>query len=183
MIATGAWLVSMDSNGIDTCSIFATCAPASCRCGQGDPESNGPATIPDMCGSPYQRQGEPGSFVDKYYGPQVTYISGEEIAITIRVTANHGGRFAFSVCPKLPGEVTQACFNESANYLTRADGPYKGKRYYYMSGAEPAGDNENGERIIKWKLPAGVSCPRGCMLQWWWVGYQVRFTIGGWVIA
>jgi hypothetical protein len=46
------------------------------------------------------------------------------------MSTNHGGRWQFSVCPKLATEATQDCFDDRANWLTRVE--YPGIPYYYL---------------------------------------------------
>lgn len=105
-------------------------------------------------------------------GPQATYTQGSVIVVKTNYTANHAGRFSLSLCPLSRGQVTQACFDNPANFLVRADGPYAGKRYYYLTGH----DVTDGKMSVvsNWRLPSNLNCPEGCMLQWWWLGYQVR---------
>jgi hypothetical protein len=84
------------------------------------------------------------------------------------------------VCPHpvSSGQVTQACFDRSENQLTRADGLHPsviGKRYMYVT--------KSATKVTsKWRLPAGVSCPGGCVLQWvsWcWSGCSVVLRVAG----
>jgi hypothetical protein len=56
-------------------------------------------------------------------------------------------------------QVDQACFYEPQNFLTRADAVHPGKRYIYLTGKEAS-------LTTQWKLPDGISCPDGCILQW-----------------
>jgi hypothetical protein len=106
-----------------------------------------------------------------FAGPQATYTQGSIITVKANLTANHAGRFRLSLCPLSRGQVTQACFDNPTNFLVRADGPYAGKRYLYLTG----GDVTDGKMSVvsKWRLPSSVNCPDGCMVQWWWLGFQV----------
>lgn len=110
--------------------------------------------IPSPC-----LQGESTNFASRYYGIQATYAAGQAVSIVMNFTANHAGRVSVRICPKPRAEVTQACFDDPAHQLTRVDGPFAGKRYLYLTGRETSVAD-------KWQLPAGVSCPDGCMLQW-----------------
>ena len=48
-----------------------------------------------------------------------TFTAGAVVPLTVTITANHGGRMAFSVCPLSRDAATQACFDQPGNYLTR----------------------------------------------------------------
>jgi hypothetical protein len=48
----------------------------------------------------------------------VTYTQGQVIQVKVQLTANHGGRFAFRVCPRT-SNWTFDCFDQPQNYLTR----------------------------------------------------------------
>ncbi len=99
----------------------------------------------------------------------VVYSTNGLIRVSVKLTANHGGRHSFRVCPSTtPSDV---CFGN--NFLT-AEGnpsgganPVNGKRYWYIPN--PAG---TGSFSSQWRLPAGVSCANGCILQWKWAAYQ-----------
>jgi hypothetical protein len=52
----------------------------------------------------------------------VTYTQGQVVSLKVRFTANHGGRFAFRLCPRSTGPWTQDCFNNPAHALTRCAG-------------------------------------------------------------
>lgn len=47
--------------------------------------------------------------------PTVTYTQGSTISITLFLSANHGGRHQFAICPS--GVPNQDCFNNPANAL------------------------------------------------------------------
>ncbi len=69
------------------------------------------------------------------------------------------------ICPAMGKSATQDCFDK--NLLKRAD---NNKAYWYiLSGGE------NQELKLDYKLPAGVTCPNGCMLQWEWLGTQMCY--------
>jgi hypothetical protein len=127
-------------------------------CGQGN------MGVPSICGDPFQNSQS--NIKDKYYGIAAEYTEGEEIDISIYVDANHGGRMAVRVCPLDKGEATMECFAKKENHLRRSD---TGKAYWYLTNETP----RNGATVSKkFKLPAGVSCDKGCMLQWEYIGYQ-----------
>jgi hypothetical protein len=44
------------------------------------------------------------------------------------------------------------------------DAKYNNKVYWYLN------TNNKLEAVERFKLPAGISCDNGCMMQWWWVG-------------
>lgn len=91
-----------------------------------------------------------------------TYTQGQRITIRVKITAPHGGRFSFGVCPVPDGAsataerkaVTQKCFD--ANSLTNAE---DGSKYWWF------GKKGVGEYTMTFVLPPTVSCKR-CVLQW-----------------
>jgi hypothetical protein len=91
-----------------------------------------------------------------------TYVRGQRVTLRIKITAPHGGRFLFGVCPVPDGAsdaderraVTQACFD--ANPLTNAE---DGTRFWWF------GKKAVGEYTMDFTLPPNVSCKR-CVLQW-----------------
>ncbi|KAG1676646.1 hypothetical protein FOA52_008776 [Chlamydomonas sp. UWO 241] len=95
-----------------------------------------------------------------------TYTAGQIIDTRVVIDTNHGGRWQFAVCPKIASQVTQACFDDRKNWLTRIE--YPGIPYYYL----PLGDYTAVD--MQWKLPDGVTCDSsdGCMLQWRWFAEQ-----------
>ncbi|GLI70312.1 hypothetical protein VaNZ11_015263 [Volvox africanus] len=133
------------------------------HCGQGN------GAPPDVCGNPFQ--GSPGvNFTDPtlwFDGFKATWQSGQEVDITITLSTNHGGRMAVRLCPRDRFGIYPTCFIEPANQLRRVstDPKYNGKVYWYLKSS----DSEITQRF---RLPPGVSCANGCVLQWWWVGYQ-----------
>ncbi|GAB4815625.1 hypothetical protein N2152v2_008081 [Parachlorella kessleri] len=131
-----------------------------------------PAGVHGVCGDKMSdRQHEPGGI----YGPagiQATYAPGQVIDISILVSARHGGRWVFRVCPSTNAD--EACLSQYV--LQRADGsgPYT---WTGPSGgpASPASgyssgtiDGISGEvYTVQYKLPDGLTCA-ACTLQWWW---------------
>lgn len=90
------------------------------------------------------------------------YAPGATITIKMKITAPHGGRFSFGICPVPDGVtgaaeravVTQKCF-DSNRLKNVADGTD-----YWWFGKKPSGDY-----TMQFKLPPGVTCKR-CVLQW-----------------
>lgn len=93
-----------------------------------------------------------------------TYIQGQTISIRVKVTAPHGGRFSFGLCPVPRGAsaeaeraaTTQKCID--SNPLTNAA---DGSKYWWF------GKRGNGEYVMQFKLPPAIVCDR-CTLQWHW---------------
>ncbi|XP_044746682.1 uncharacterized protein LOC123308180 [Coccinella septempunctata] len=109
-----------------------------------------------VCGDPYNApHPQPNENTGKHgkYGPVRSYGSGSVINVKVQLTANHRGKFRYSLCvlddPSKP-ESGEHCFKP----LKLADG-----REEYKIGA--------GERIIhnSLKLPDGLRCNR-CVLRW-----------------
>ena len=48
-----------------------------------------------------------------------TFTTGSVVSLTPTITANHGGRMAYSVCPLPRDQATPACFDTPSNFLTR----------------------------------------------------------------
>ncbi|KAL4425189.1 hypothetical protein ABPG75_009205 [Micractinium tetrahymenae] len=103
--------------------------------------------------------------------PVAHYTAGGEIDITVFITAFHGGRHQFRLCPS--DDVTESCLDQ--NVLERADGsgPYSWTPVDGGSapGAKWRKDNQAGQGgesyTWRYRLPKGVSCER-CVLQWFW---------------
>jgi hypothetical protein len=138
------------------------------QCGQGQ------GGEPGVCGDPYQ-DWSASDFDTRFYGVQATYTQGSVVSLTATITANHGGRISYSVCPRPKEQLTRAnladalaCFNAPENFLTRAGddaGIDAGKRFQYLLP---------GQSVVtsSWKLPAGVNCEAGCVLRFYWTAYQ-----------
>ncbi len=99
----------------------------------------------------------------------VVYSRGGIIDITLTLTANHGGRHSFRVCPSTSPSV--GCLG--SNFLTAVSGDNiaSGKRYWYLP-FNAARWLTNEVYRSQWRLPAGISCENGCILQWQWAAYQ-----------
>ena len=91
-----------------------------------------------------------------------TYVKGQRITVRVTITAPHGGRFSFGLCPVPDGAtpvqerlvVTQKCID--ANRLKNAE---DGSFFWWL------GKKGTGEYTIDLLLPPEVSCKR-CVLQW-----------------
>ncbi|KAL7640472.1 UNVERIFIED_CONTAM: hypothetical protein RMT77_008747 [Armadillidium vulgare] len=112
-----------------------------------------------VCGDPWDeprpRPNESGGIFGTGLISRV-YREGEEITVTVHLTANHLGWFEFRICAndQFQHFVTQKCLNENA--LSLLDRP--GTRFEVKS-------EEVGLFRIKLKLPEGVTCSY-CVLQW-----------------
>jgi hypothetical protein len=92
------------------------------------------------------------------------YAAGQAITIRVKVTAPHGGRFMFGICPVPDGAspaveraaVTQQCMDR--NRLKNAK---DGSEYWWF------GKKTTGEFEMQFKLPDNIECKR-CVLQWHW---------------
>lgn len=90
------------------------------------------------------------------------YARGQKVTIKIKITAPHGGRFSFGLCPVPDGAtpaaeraaVTQACLD--SNPLKNA---VDGTPYWWF------GKRGVGEYTMDFVLPAAITCKR-CVLQW-----------------
>ena len=96
-----------------------------------------------------------------------TYTQGQDVNLRLRLTANHGGRHAFRVCASTTP--TESCFGNnwlvaSSRTAQPATGPRPGKRYWYIRHvtANPYRDEDYSGWFT---LPAGISCPNGCVIQ------------------
>lgn len=122
----------------------------------------------DICGAP----GQGGQNVtNMFFGHQATLTAGQAYDFGLYINAQHGGRHWFGVCPLPRQQATQACFDLPQHRLVRADGSYAdGKRYYYQPGSGLGGTE--GNFTLRFRLPQGISCPDGCIIQWSWAAYQ-----------
>ncbi|KAG2445311.1 hypothetical protein HYH02_008777 [Chlamydomonas schloesseri] len=133
------------------------------HCGQGN------GAPPDVCGNPFQGSTAV-NFTDPYSwfdGFKANWLQDQEVDITIYLSTNHGGRMAVRLCPRDRFGLYPTCFDEPANQLRRvsSEPKHNGKVYWYLKPS----DSEITQRF---RLPPGASCSNGCVLQWWWVGYQ-----------
>ncbi|KAG2483260.1 hypothetical protein HYH03_017858 [Edaphochlamys debaryana] len=116
----------------------------------------------DVCGDPHQDVGDL-NIRGKTSSIQATYSAGSVITIKHRITVNHGGWLGMRLCPSTRTNPTQECF--AGNILTNADTGYQ--RWWITSGryADAAGNVISTTFTTRWRLPAGVSCDGGCVLQ------------------
>eukprot|EP01134_Creolimax_fragrantissima_P005013 CFRG5013T1 len=105
--------------------------------------SDGPSSA--ICGAGGTRTGT----------TRATYTEGQTIEVEWETTIAHdGGFFEIRICDTL--SVSQSCFDR--NLLPLADG-----------GATRVRDADgNGRFSFEYKLPSGLSCSGGCVMQWFW---------------
>ncbi|KXZ41203.1 hypothetical protein GPECTOR_655g775 [Gonium pectorale] len=111
---------------------------------------------PDVCGDPHQDAGDlnlRSSLTDF----QATYSPGAVITITFRARVNHGGWFGVRLCPETRSNPSQACFDR--HVLTNTDKGYQ--RWWITDGRF----GTQTDYTTHWRLPDGVSCDGGCVLQ------------------
>ncbi|KAL7286075.1 hypothetical protein TKK_0019592 [Trichogramma kaykai] len=82
-----------------------------------------------------------------------TYKSGENISVTVDLSANHDGYFQFAVCPLDDQAETEECF-EAHPLLLAKDGSDK----YYVG-------KKSGRLDIDLTLPKNLKCQQ-CSLRW-----------------
>lgn len=122
-----------------------------------------PNSLHGVCGDPHNapRDHEAGG---KFATKVITgrYLRGQTVTLKVKITAPHGGRFSFGLCP-LPDRVsdeeerrlvTQKCLD--SNRLVNAE---DGSPYWWF-GKRPAGDY-----TMTFQLPPKITCKR-CVLQW-----------------
>lgn len=112
---------------------------------------------PGVCGDPFQTTNS--NFINEPSPVQATYKEGSVIELKVILTTNHGGKFSFRVCPRRR-DLDAACFG--SNYLTRVD---NGQRDYWIFDIA-------AEHTMRYKLPAGITCEAGCVLQWEYYSMQ-----------
>eukprot|EP00798_Chlamydomonas_sp_ICE-L_P003066 gene3066-13085_t len=110
---------------------------------------------PDICGGPHQDVGNTGAQNRGDLAAQAVYNSGDVIPVKIQMNAYHYGWVGVNICPTaktLSGGATQACFDQYP-LIHDATGY---TRFWLM---------DNSVVSENWRLPAGVTCEDGCMLQ------------------
>ncbi|PNH01062.1 Lysozyme [Tetrabaena socialis] len=112
--------------------------------------------LADVCGDPHQDVGDM-NMRNVVTSPQATYTAGQIITVTVQMNTNHGGWIGVRLCPSARSNLVQSCFD--AHTLVNADTGYQ--RWWIMSGVW----NEKTFYTTRWRLPAGVSCDGGCVLQ------------------
>lgn len=87
-----------------------------------------------VCGDSFEGGTGPNFFASKPFNEYrialPTYTTGGRIRVRIDLSANHGGKFGFKICPRT-SNLTPDCF---AHHLTRADVP--GERWFWMQSGE-----------------------------------------------
>ena len=83
-----------------------------------------------------------------------TYTEGQQIEVTVDITANHKGFFRFSVGKLEKRPITQ---QQLKHVLLQPDG----------SNIWPLHPSRIGKLKIKLLLPKGLTCDH-CVMQWWW---------------
>ncbi|XP_046326753.2 uncharacterized protein LOC124111183 [Haliotis rufescens] len=114
-----------------------------------------------VCGDPYEQPSPRDNEAGGKYGLGIIargYKTGQDIPITIEITANHQGYFEFRLCKNddVKKVVTQACLDQNLLHLKNANGT----RYYLQS-------SQYGKLYLTASLPAGLTCSQ-CVLQWKW---------------
>eukprot|EP01134_Creolimax_fragrantissima_P004997 CFRG4997T1 len=85
---------------------------------------------------------------------RATYTEGQVIEVQWDITIPHdGGTVQMRICSSK--SISQACFDD--NLLQTI-------------GGEDTVADVNGERIftVEYQLPSGLTCPNGCVMQWFW---------------
>jgi len=113
-----------------------------------------------ICGDPYNGPKPHEAPGGKYANGIIvdTYQPGQEVQVTIEVTANHKGYFEFKLCPNnnVNMDPEQDCFDNNVLEVVNGDG----KKF-------PIG-SESKNYYPKIKLPDGLTCSQ-CILQWTYV--------------
>ncbi|KAL4449391.1 hypothetical protein ABPG77_007035 [Micractinium sp. CCAP 211/92] len=105
--------------------------------------------------------------------PASVLTEGQVVNVTVRLTANHMGRFTFRVC-RITGndvaaeqaQLTDACLDE--HILLQAnttDAQFPGQRFWYVPGSQFLFN-------MPYQLPQGLSCDgvsARCVLQWYYL--------------
>ncbi|KAG5678321.1 hypothetical protein PVAND_008006 [Polypedilum vanderplanki] len=112
-----------------------------------------------ICGDPYQdpvpRRNEIGGI---YGGTGVivaSYTKGSVIEVTVKITANHLGKFIFDLCNLDEQKESDECFEKYR--LTTPDG-----RNEYPIGSSA------GDYMVKLQLPKNLKCNH-CVLRWTYI--------------
>jgi hypothetical protein len=121
-----------------------------------------------VCGDPFQDVGPDFTpYSRRYFGPgAVVRNASAPFRARVAVSTNHGGRMRLAVCPR--ANATQACFDDPANFVKAAAPPHS--HYWYLRADDQRPDVM---RRVSWPAWFADRCRgRGCVVQWWWVGYQ-----------
>lgn len=113
-----------------------------------------------LCGNPWDSAVKEHEAPGKYATGTIvrSYGVGQSIPVTVDVTANHRGRFVFSVCPA-PSSVedpTQECLD--ASVLSTSSG----------LASFPLPSTSTGKFSLEVLLPPGLQCDH-CLLQWTYI--------------
>ncbi|GIL45914.1 hypothetical protein Vafri_3035 [Volvox africanus] len=110
----------------------------------------------DVCGDPHQDVGDL-NMRSTATAIQATYTAGQTITVSYRMTVNHGGWLSVKICPTTRVNPSQACFDGYT--LTNANTGFA--RWWIQTGAY----GTQTTYTTNWRLPVGVSCDSGCVLQ------------------
>lgn len=109
-----------------------------------------------VCGDPYQatrpRMHELGGLLGVSGVVVATYNRGSTIEVTVRITANHLGKFVFDICNLDAEAESDECFSR---YTLQT---IEGKNEYAIGSAV-------GDYNILLKLPTNLTCQH-CVLRW-----------------
>eukprot|EP00656_Telonema_subtile_P038515 TRINITY_DN434_c0_g1_i1.p1 TRINITY_DN434_c0_g1~~TRINITY_DN434_c0_g1_i1.p1 ORF type:complete len:890 (-),score=196.15 TRINITY_DN434_c0_g1_i1:81-2750(-) len=113
-----------------------------------------------------------------------TFNAGQSFQAEVAITAHHMGHFEFRLCTN-PSDLTQTCFDQhvltrTANSGTPSPLDTRRPERWYLP---PRTNGGNGNYLMEFKLPDGVSCEH-CVLQWTYItanscvsaGYKSFFT-------
>ncbi|KAF8060357.1 endochitinase [Scenedesmus sp. PABB004] len=157
-----------------------------------DASSPGGIAQPGVCGDPWQNLRDPANanwMAAQVQSPSATYAPGSRVSLQWTITTNHGGWIGFKICDRNTN-LDQACFDRFP--LQRADG--LGRHTFIqtvngMAGGPCASSGVCSPSLVMsqdYIIPAGISCPNGCVLQWeyhtynsCWGGCENRAACGG----
>lgn len=110
-----------------------------------------------VCGDPYN--GEKNHETGGKYAPKIigkSYTRGQTITIMINLTANHGGKHRFSICPRNSWDQheKEECFKP----LQLTNGQYE---------IEIPNSSGSGPKTFTAKLPDDIECAN-CIIRWQW---------------
>lgn len=112
-----------------------------------------------ICGDPYQSEvPRPHEMGGKYGGSGVivaSYTKNSIIEVTVRITANHMGKFIFNLCNLDKELESETCFDKYPLQTTNGS-------VEYPIGSLP------GDYKVNLKLPANVTCSH-CVLRWTYI--------------
>lgn len=111
-----------------------------------------------ICGDPYQNTRPRAHELGGWFGGNgvivASYSKGSTIEVTVKLTANHLGKFLFDICNLDAQSESETCFS----------------RLYTVDGkSEYAIGSSNGEYKVYLRLPSNLTC-RHCVLRWQYIG-------------